>query len=60
MNGAIARIILRYVVGALLVGSHEVGTALATDPDVVLIVAGLIGAGTEGVYWLARRRGWAL
>ena len=59
MNGANARIILRYFVGMALVGSPVIGERLATDPDVVLIVSALIGVATEYVYVIAKRKGWA-
>lgn len=58
MNGAIARIILRYGVG-LVAGMHA-GEALAGDPDVVLIVAAGVGVGIEAVYTYAKRKGWSL
>lgn len=58
MNYApIARIILRYVIGAVIGLSQ--GDMLAADPDIVMIVALAIGAGVEVAYALARRRGWA-
>lgn len=57
MYGPIARIILRYGVGAL--AGYAVGNQLAGDPDIVLIVAGGIGAAIEGLYVIARRKGWA-
>jgi hypothetical protein len=57
MIAPIARIILRYGVG-LVAGMH-IGNALAGDADVVLIVAAIIGAATEGAYALAKRKGWA-
>jgi hypothetical protein len=57
MNGAIARIILRYIVGGLL--GSEIGQSLAGDSDIVLLVAAGIGfALAEGGYWLAKRHGW--
>lgn len=58
MNGAIARIFLRYGVG--LVIGMKAGEALAGDPDVVLIIAAGIGATTEYAYRLAKRKGWTL
>lgn len=60
MNGAIARIILRYVVGAVIMGSHQIGEQLATDPDLVMAVGGLVGLGIEVTYALAKRKGWSL
>lgn len=58
MNGAIARIILRYVIGAAFAGSSLIGDQLATDPDIVMAVSALIGFAVEGAYVLAKRRGW--
>lgn len=54
----IARILLRYVVGALvsygLIGA-ETGEFLAVDPDLALVVAGIMSAAVEGGYALAKR-----
>jgi len=60
MNGAIARIILRYVVGAAIAGSPAIGNELAMDPDLVAAVSALIGLCVEGFYVIAKRRGWKL
>ncbi|MCK9513574.1 MAG: hypothetical protein M0R28_20430 [Pigmentiphaga sp.] len=57
MLAPVVRIALRYGVG-LIAGMH-VGDMLAGDPDIVLIVAAGVGAATEAVYALAKRRGWA-
>ena len=58
MMAPVARILLRYVAGAVL--GSEVGGMLAGDPDVVRIVAaGLTLAMTEAAYAAARIRGWA-
>jgi hypothetical protein len=56
MNGAIARIIIRYGVG--LVAGLAYGEQLAADPDLVMALAALIGVATEGAYALAKRKGW--
>ena len=53
-----ARIVLRYVVGGVIMGSAQIGDRLAADPDLVMIAAGLIGAGVEAAYLIARRKGW--
>ena len=62
MTAVITRIILRYLSG-LLVGygvlPQEVGAELAMDPDVALVLGGIIGAATEGFYAFAKQRGWA-
>lgn len=57
MYAPIARIVLRYAVGIVL--GMEAGKMLAGDPDVVMIVAALIGAATEAAYVVAKRKGWA-
>lgn len=51
------RIILRYIVGALLIGSPQIGEQLAADPD--LVAAGSIALGllVEGAYVWAKRKG---
>ena len=55
--GPLARIILRYGIGYL--AGSEAGEALAMDPDAVLLLSLGMGAAVEGVYTLAKRRGWA-
>lgn len=52
----IARIILRYVVGAVI-GMAQ-GEMLAADPDVVTLVALGIGVAVETAYTFAKRKGW--
>jgi len=59
MNGAIARIILRYVVGMVFAGSAVIGDQLSTDPDIIMAVSALIGVVVEWAYVIAKRRGWA-
>lgn len=58
LNGALARIGLRYGAGYLL--GAATGKALAADADLVLVVGLAIGAAVEGFYALAKRRGWSL
>ena len=58
MNYApIARIILRYAVGAIVGASQA--ELLIGDPDVVALVALSTGAAVEAAYVLAKRKGWA-
>lgn len=66
MTPVIIRIALRYSAGALVAHGlldTDSGNALATDPDVAMAIetgAGLlIGAVSEGWYWLARKWGWS-
>jgi hypothetical protein len=54
----IARIILRYLVGAGVMGSTQIGDYLAADPDLVLYLSVGVGAAVEGVYAYAKRKGW--
>lgn len=56
MIAPIIRIVLRYGVG--LVFGMEVGSLLAGDPDVVLLVATGVGVATEAVYAYAKKEGW--
>jgi hypothetical protein len=57
LYGPYARIALRY--GVAIFMGEGVGDALAGDPDMVFIVAGIIGASVEASYALAKRNGWA-
>lgn len=64
MTSVIARIVLRYLAGALVIkGLLPEDSGIATDPDVLNVVEvtlGLaIGGVTEGWYWLARKFGWS-
>ena len=57
MIAPLVRIVLRYGVGAVF--GMEVGSLLAGDPDVVLLVATGVGVATEAVYAYAKKKGWA-
>lgn len=58
MNYApIARIILRYIIGAVI-GMAQ-AEQLAADPDVVTVLALAIGGAVEAAYAIAKRKGWA-
>lgn len=62
MTAIIARILARYVSGGLMtigVLSPDLAQQFAMDPDVALVLGGIIGAVTEGVYAWARSKGWA-
>ena len=66
MTGPIIRILLRIVAG-ILIGrgwlTAEDGAALSSDPDLIMLIEGAIGAaiwaGTEVYYYLAKRFRWA-
>lgn len=55
----IARIILRYILGAAFMGSDEIGMQLAADPDLVMTATVVIGAAVEVIYAFAKKKGWA-
>lgn len=62
MAAIFGRILARYLSGALVAYGllpHEVGAELAMDPDVALVLGAGIGALTEAVYAVAKRKGWA-
>ena len=54
-----ARIVLRYLIGAAIMGSDEIGVSLSSDPDLVMVAALGIGALVEGGYAWAKKRGGA-
>jgi hypothetical protein len=53
----IARIILRYLIGAVIGASQA--QMLAADPDIVTVLALALGAAVEVAYGFAKRKGWA-
>lgn len=56
--GAWVRIFLRYGVGFF--AGRELGAQLAMDQDVTLALTALGIAAIEGVYIIAKKRGWNL
>lgn len=58
--GPFVRIVLRYGVGGII--GYEMGTRLASDPDVVAVVTvvatAAVGVATEVAYVFARKMGW--
>lgn len=59
MIGPVSRIVARWLASALVtygLVAPEYGAAL--DHDIALILGGLIGAGTEAAYAVAKRNGW--
>jgi hypothetical protein len=62
MTAVIARILLRYVAGALIAAGYldtTMGSSIANDPDLLILVGTVIGAVTEGAYYLAHKLGWS-
>lgn len=61
----LVRILLRYGAGgiaAVAVASKispDLGERLAADPDLVMVLAGFLGAVIEGAYMRAKRKGGA-
>ncbi len=55
----IARIVLRYIVGAAFMGSDQIGAQLSADPDLIMAVSVVIGFVVEAGYAIAKKRGWA-
>ena len=59
MIGPFARIIARYISGALVTyGMFTAPEAAQLNPDIVLIVGAVLGAGVEMAYAYAKRVGW--
>ena len=54
----IVRIILRYMVGAGLMGSTVMGNRLAADPDLIFYGSMAVGALVEATYAAAVKYGW--
>lgn len=57
----IARIILRYVSGALVAYgafSPDTGEMIAADPDLALVLGTVLGAGVEAAFAVAVKKGW--
>ena len=55
--GPLVRIVLRYLVGAGIMGSGAIGEELAADPDLVMVIAAGIGLAVELYYAKAKRSG---
>ena len=55
----LARIILRYVAGAGVMGSQALGDRLAADPDLVLYLSLGLATAVEAAYAFAKRKGWS-
>lgn len=61
MTGPIARIIARYLIGALVAyGVFGADDAAIIEPDLVLLIGAALGAAIEAAYAVAKRKGWAL
>lgn len=62
MIAPLSRILMRYLSGALAATgllAPDVAAQIGADPDLVLIVAGVLTFATEAAYALAVRKGWA-
>ena len=62
MIGPLARIIVRYTAGALVMAGWiggEFGDQLSADPDILMAVGLGLSLTVEGFYVFARRLGWA-
>lgn len=62
MTAIIARIALRYAAGALVAAGYldaELGQQIGADPDILIIVGGVLGVSIEIAYAFAKKRGWA-
>tara|TARA_Y100000310_G_scaffold324866_2_gene387336 strand:- start:3995 stop:4204 length:210 start_codon:yes stop_codon:yes gene_type:complete len=69
MNGAIARIILRYGVGGVIgylaatfgvTAAPDLGEKLAANAELVAAVATIVGLAIEYARTQAKKRGWSL
>lgn len=59
MMAPLARILARYLAGALVAyGLIAPADAAALHPDLVVFVGAALGAIVEGVYAVARKKGW--
>jgi hypothetical protein len=58
MIAPIIRIVLRYVVGGLMMGSIAMGEQFAADPDIVITLSAVVGLAVEGFWIASRKLGW--
>ena len=61
ITGPVARIVLRYLAGALVSAGSlpgDIASQMAVDPDILLMVGLALTAAVEGLYALAKRLGW--
>lgn len=59
MIAPLSRIIARYIAGGLVTyGLMTPDDAFILEPEFIVIVGGLIGAGAECLYAVAVRKGW--
>jgi hypothetical protein len=58
MIAPIIRILLRYVVGGLMMGSIAMGEQFAADPDIVITLSAVVGLAVEGFWIASRKLGW--
>lgn len=61
MSLVVSRILLRYLSGAMLAYGllpPEMADQIAADPDLVAALGAALAVLTEGVYAVAKKRGW--
>jgi hypothetical protein len=58
MIAPIIRIVLRYIVGGLMMGSITMGEQFAADPDIVITLSAVVSLAVEGFWIASRRLGW--
>ena len=62
MTAIIARIALRYAAGALVAAGYldnDLVQQIGADPDLLILLGGVLGVGVELAYAFAKKRGWA-
>jgi len=59
----LARVLLRYIGGALISAGVAISPGTLADPDIVqllcLLIGGLVTVISEGWYIIARKKGWS-
>lgn len=61
MSAVLARIALRYLAAALVTAGYldaDLGSQIAVDPDLLILVGGALGLSVEMAYAVAKRLGW--
>jgi hypothetical protein len=58
MIAPVIRIVLRYIVGGLMMGSIAMGEQFAADPDIVITLSAVVSLAVEGFWIASRKLGW--